>query len=195
MAETITSVVVPANLTGAAYILRSTEYSALIFGVAAFPGYWLATATVDRIGRKPIQMAGFIFMGICFMLLWFFPYIEAPAYVLQFLAVYGISYFFIEFGPNVTTFINPPEVFPASIRGMGTGISSSAGKIGAFSGTFANFIILGILGESKLFGILSIVSLAGFILTLLTLPETKQKVLEEVSSDFRLNGGYELQSK
>ena len=33
-----------------------------------------------------------------------------------FLLVYGISYFFTEFGPNSTTFVYPAEIFPVKGR-------------------------------------------------------------------------------
>ncbi len=44
--------------------------------------------------------------------------------VLPFLAVYGISYFFAGFGPNMTTFVLPGELYPASVRATGHGISA-----------------------------------------------------------------------
>ena len=36
--------------------------------------------------------------------------------VVPFLLVYGVSYFFTEFGPNMTTFVMPSEVFPVTMR-------------------------------------------------------------------------------
>jgi MFS transporter, PHS family, inorganic phosphate transporter len=53
-----------------------------------------------------------------------------------FLILYGISYFFTEFGPNMTTFIYPAELFPTEVRTTGHGISAGAGKLGAFIGAF-----------------------------------------------------------
>ena len=43
--------------------------------------------------------------------------------VVPFLLVFGLSYFFIEFGPNMTTFVLPSEVFPVSMRTTGHGIA------------------------------------------------------------------------
>jgi MFS transporter, PHS family, inorganic phosphate transporter len=56
--------------------------------------------------------------------------------VMPFLIAYGISYFFTEFGPNVTTFVLPGELFPVSVRATGHGISAGIGKFGAFLGVF-----------------------------------------------------------
>ncbi len=177
--------IIPASLPPLEHITRTTEYSALIFGIAAFPGYWIATFTIDRIGRKPIQMTGFLAMAITFATLGIFTQLTSVRYVSEFLVVYGLSYFFIEFGPNVTTFIYPPEVFPVTTRGFGTGLSAGGGKTGAFIGTFANVFIIAALGENRLFLVLAGFSALGALLTLLLLPEPKRKSLEESSGENR----------
>ncbi len=183
MSSTMLGFLVPSAITGVHHLIMTTEYTALIFGVAAFPGYWLATFTIDRIGRKPIQMAGFLAMAISFGLLGLLPGIMSATAVGEFLALYGISYFFIEFGPNVTTFIYPPEVYPVSVRGLGAGASAAGGKIGAFLGTLLNLAIIATVGEGGLFLLLALFSVAGLVLTMVLLPETKLRPLEESSME------------
>jgi PHS family inorganic phosphate transporter-like MFS transporter len=183
MSSEMLSFLVPASVKGIAHVIRTTELTALIFGVAAFPGYWLATFTMDRIGRKPIQVAGFAMMALSFGILGVFTFLTTSAYILQFMILYGISYFFIEFGPNVTTFVVPPEVFPISARGTGSGIAASGGKIGAFVGTFLNVFITSQFHLSGLFIVLSILSVIGLVITIILLPEPKGKTLEESSRD------------
>ena len=80
MSSQMTSALVPSSITGLAHLIRSTEYSALIFGVAALPGYWLATFTMDRIGRKTIQLTGFSMMALSFGILALFPQLLAGCY-------------------------------------------------------------------------------------------------------------------
>jgi hypothetical protein len=36
------------------------------------------------------------------------------------------------FGPNVTTFVYPAEIFPVMVRTTGHGIAAAVGKVGAF---------------------------------------------------------------
>jgi hypothetical protein len=48
--------------------------------------------------------------------------------------IYGLTFFFSNFGPNATTYIVPGEVFPTEIRATCHGISSAAGKLGAIVG-------------------------------------------------------------
>ncbi len=190
MSSSMLSVLVPSSVTGLHHLIRTTEYSALIFGVAAFPGYWIATFTIDRIGRKLIQSIGFAAMAVSFGILGIFHQLLSASYVAQFLTVYGISYFFIEFGPNVTTFIYPPEVFPTKVRGFGSGASAAGGKTGAFIGTFLNAIILASsIGESGLFLILALLSVIGLIFTVVLLPEPKRIDLDEISGENSLLSG------
>lgn len=186
MSQNIAGVLIPSSVTGLAKIKTSTFYTLLIFALAAFPGYWIATFTIDRIGRKPIQTIGFLFMAATFFTLGLAPYIQSAAYAAEFLVIYGMSYFFIEFGPNVTTFIYPPEVFPTSLRGLGTGASAAGGKTGAFIGTFLDLFIIAAFGYSGLFLLLAMFAVLGLILTVVLLPEPKGMNLEESSGDNRL---------
>jgi PHS family inorganic phosphate transporter-like MFS transporter len=183
MSNTMLGALVPSTVTGLHHLIMTTTYSAIIFGVAAFPGYWIATFTIDKIGRKTIQMIGFAVMAVSFGILGMFHQLLSASYVVQFLALYGISYFFIEFGPNVTTFIYPPEVFPTKVRGFGSGASAAGGKIGAFVGTLLNVAIIGTISESGLFVVLAGLSLMGLMLTVFLLPEPKRLDLEDSSGE------------
>jgi MFS transporter, PHS family, inorganic phosphate transporter len=45
--------------------------------------------------------------------------------------LYCLANFFQNFGPNVTTFVVPGEVFPTRYRSTGHGLSAACGKLGA----------------------------------------------------------------
>lgn len=180
------STLLPSGLTHLQGLIQKTEYKTLIFGIGAVPGYWIATFTIDRIGRKTIQSVGFAMMAILFGILAFNPGFAAASYLATFLLIYGMSYFFVEFGPNTTTFIYPPEVYPVSVRGLGTGISAAGGKIGAFIGTSVDaFLFAEAGGIGKVMAVSTVLSIIGLLLTVLLLPETKQKDLEESSQESR----------
>ena len=89
---------------------------------------------------------------------------------LPFLLVYGLSYFFTEFGPNMTTFVMPSELFPVSVRATGHGISAGIGKFGAFIGVFLFPILQTSLGLRGTLLLTAGVSVLGLALTLV-LPE------------------------
>ncbi len=71
-----------------------------IFAAAALPGYLLGIARIDRIGHRRLQLAGFAMMAACFAVIAIVPGMTTA--VLPFVLVYGLSYFFTEFGPNMT---------------------------------------------------------------------------------------------
>ncbi|GJR86987.1 probable inorganic phosphate transporter 1-9 [Tanacetum coccineum] len=52
-----------------------------------------------------------------------------------FIVLYGLAFFFCNFGPNTTTFIVPAELFPARFRATCHGIAGAFGKVGAIVGT------------------------------------------------------------
>ncbi|BBJ27473.1 MFS transporter [Athalassotoga saccharophila] len=182
--NTISTPLVLNSISSSMSLEMKTLYTLLIFLVFAVPGYILAIALIDKIGRKPIQLVGFAIMGVSFLLIGLIPDIEKQ--VGLFFAVYGISYLFTEFGPNTTTFVLPSELFPTEYRTTGHGISAGIGKVGAFVGTFLFPIVLSAVGFNATFVIISIVSFAG-ILTTLFLKEPKGESLESISDVVKLN--------
>jgi len=149
-----------------------------IFAVAAVPGYILAIAKMDRIGHRRLQLIGFVLMGVCFAVISLVP--GMTTMVVPFLMVYGVSYFFTEFGPNVTTFVLPGELFPTSVRATGHGISAGIGKFGAFIGVFLFPVLQSSLGLRGTLLLTAGVSVLGALLTLV-LPEPAGLSLEEIS--------------
>jgi MFS family permease len=151
-----------------------------IFAVAAVPGYVLAIARMDRFGHRRLQLTGFVMMGVCFAVISLVPGMTTA--VIPFLIAYGISYFFTEFGPNVTTFVLPGELFPTAVRATGHGISAGIGKLGAFIGVFLFPVLQHSLGLRGTLLLTAGVSVLGALLTLV-LPEPAGRSLEEISGE------------
>jgi MFS transporter, PHS family, inorganic phosphate transporter len=151
-----------------------------IFAIAAVPGYALAVWRMDRIGHRRLQLVGFIMMGACFAVIGLVPGMTTA--VLPFLLAYGISYFFTEFGPNVTTFVLPGELFPTRFRATGHGISAGIGKLGAFIGVFLFPVLQHSLGLRGTLLLTAGISVLGALLTLV-LPEPAGRTLEEISGE------------
>jgi PHS family inorganic phosphate transporter-like MFS transporter len=144
---------------GAKLLPESLALALIVFTVAAVPGYYLACAFMDRIGHKMLQLIGFAFI-----------------------VLFGLSYFFAEFGPNTTTFVLSAELYPTSARSTGHGISAGLAKVGAFIGVYLFPVIKGHLGVAGALKISAAFSLVGILLTLL-LPETKQRSLDDLSDE------------
>jgi PHS family inorganic phosphate transporter-like MFS transporter len=150
-----------------------------IFAVAAVPGYVLAIATLDRIGHRRLQLTGFAVMALCFLIIAAVP--GMTTMVVPFLLVYGVSYFFTELGPNMTTFVMPSELYPVSMRATGHGISAGVGKLGAFIGVFLFPLLQTSLGLRGTLLLTAGVAVLGFALTLV-LPEPAGRSLEDMTA-------------
>jgi MFS transporter, PHS family, inorganic phosphate transporter len=150
-----------------------------IFTVAAVPGYLLGIARMDRVGHRRLQLLGFAVMAACFAVIGLVP--GMTTVVAPFLVVYGVSYFFTEFGPNMTTFVMPSELFPVSMRATGHGISAGIGKFGAFIGVFLFPVLNSSLGLRGTLLLTAGASVLGWALTLV-LPEPSGRSLEELGA-------------
>jgi PHS family inorganic phosphate transporter-like MFS transporter len=180
--NTISTPEILALLNPAASLLHNTLIQLAIFGVFAVPGYVVAIALLDRAGRKKIQLLGFGMMALMFLLIGIVPGVSQAA--VPFILLYGVSYFFTEFGPNTTTFIYPAEIFPVEVRTTGHGIAAGTGKLGAFAGAFLFPHLLasslGIRGAEIVAGV---AAAAGLLLTAVLLPEPKGKTLEQLTDE------------
>jgi MFS transporter, PHS family, inorganic phosphate transporter len=177
-----------------ASLLENTLLQLAIFAVFAIPGYIVAILLLDKTGRRSIQILGFGLMALMFLLIGLIP--PVAKHVLPFVLLYGVSYFFTQFGPNTTTFIYPAELFPVDVRTTGHGISAGAGKLGAFAGAFLFPDFLAVtLGLNRAMLIAGIVAAAGMLLTIATLPETKGLSLEQIEEQAYAPGPVRLRAE
>jgi MFS family permease len=148
-----------------------------IFVVFAVPGYVLAVWKMDRVGHRRLQVIGFTVMALSFFTLSAFAGLTTT--VAPFLGIFGLSYFFTEFGPNTTTFVLPSEVFPVEMRTTGHGIAAGIGKLGAFVGVFLVPTLDTRYGLRTMLVIAGCAAVAGFGLSFL-LPEPARQSLDEI---------------
>ena len=94
------------------------------------------------------------------------------------LVLYGLTFFFSNFGPNSTTFILPAETYPANIRATLNGFSAACGKAGATLGSSTFKIFSKAYGLPLTMGACAIVSFAGLLLTFLFVEDRRGKGME-----------------
>ncbi|KAI0584556.1 Inorganic phosphate transporter 1-6 /Pi cotransporter [Pyrenophora tritici-repentis] len=176
-----------ANLHDKLYNLAAGN--AILVCAGAIPGYWLAVATIDTIGRKPLQLIGFTILTILFVI-WGFAYKHLSSHAM--LAIYVLIQLFFNWGPNSTTFIVPGECFPTRYRSTSHGISAGSGKIGSIIAQGAISPLRTRGHPTKLnpspwlnhvMQIFSAFMFAGIFTTLL-IPETKRRTLEDLAQDW-----------
>lgn len=168
-------------------LYNSAAGNLILICAGALPGFWFSIATIDIIGRKTIQMMGFVVLTILFCIIGF-AYHKIGDHGL--LGLYILCQFFSNFGPNTTVGIVPGESFPTRYRSTAHGISAASGKIGAILAQTALGTLINhncdIKGKAKgcwlphVMQIFALFMLLGCFTTLL-IPETKRMTLEEIS--------------
>ncbi|XP_007018685.2 PREDICTED: probable inorganic phosphate transporter 1-9 [Theobroma cacao] len=124
------------GLNGYELAFKVARFQAILAICSTIPGYWVTVNFIDRIGRVKIQMIGFFFMAMVYFAIGIpYKYYWSENIGVGFMALYALSFFFSNFGPNTTTFIVPAELFPAGFRSTCHGISGAVGKVGAIIGT------------------------------------------------------------
>lgn len=150
------------------------------------PGYWVTVAFVDKWGRKPIQIMGFVVLTVLFVVMGaaFNPLKEHS--IPAFIVLFTLLQFFQNFGPNTTTFIVPGEVFPTRYRSTGHGISAASGKLGAIVAQVGFSKLKDIGGPNAFVGQLLLIFAAWMFiggLFSIFIPETKGLSLEELANE------------
>ncbi|KAK9906884.1 hypothetical protein WJX75_009747 [Coccomyxa subellipsoidea] len=159
-----------------ASILTTLEWT-LLNSAVSLVGYYFSAFTVDKLwmGRVRLQSMGFLMVFILFLICGA-AYDPLVAHAIKwFQALYFLSSFFGQFGPNATTWLLPGEVFPTDIRATCHGISAATGKVGA--------LVAGIwfayLSNSAKFYVAAFFNLAGLILTVAFVPNIMTLDLRE----------------
>ncbi|KAK2807233.1 hypothetical protein FQN50_005520 [Emmonsiellopsis sp. PD_5] len=127
-------------------------------------------------GRKWMQMIGFAMDFIFFIVPAFnFEYYTSPAHIRAFQAMYFLSSFFNQFGPNAVTFLVAAEVFPTPIRATAHGFAAAIGKLGALTAA----VMYNYIDTQTKFYVVPWFGLAGMVLTWIWLPDTTGLDLKE----------------
>ncbi|CAO3598671.1 unnamed protein product [Absidia cylindrospora] len=164
----------------------------IITCLGSVPGYYLTVFTIEKLGRRKIQIMGFTMTTILFVILATAYYPLRDNAIAAFITVFTLAQLFMNFGANATTFIIPGEVFPSKVRASAHGISAASGKAGAILAAFAFNVVVEIgdtyPGEHaflpQTLGIFAAVMFLGLIVTLLWIPESKGMDLDEFEEDY-----------
>lgn len=164
--------------------------SLIAVGVVNVLATFIAIAFVDRLGRRPLLMAGMTGMLVGLLgLSVSFLYEATPddthsivgslsiIWMVVFIASFAFS-----LGPVVWTVIS--EVFPTHVRAKGMSVATAVNWGAAFVLTLLFPDLLDWIGSSATFALLAAFTVAGLWWTWRNVPETRGKSLEDVTALF-----------
>jgi Sugar (and other) transporter len=127
-------------------------------------------------GRKHMMTVGFLLDFVLFIVPGFhYHYYTEKNHIKAFQAMYFLSSFFNQFGPNSVTFIAAAEVYPTAVRATAHGFSAACGKLGALTAA----ILYNYISTQTKFYVVPWFGLAGMLLTIVFLPDTTGLDLKE----------------
>ena len=123
-----------------------------------------------------MMTVGFLLDFVLFVVPAFhYNYYTSPDHIHAFQAMYFLSSFFNQFGPNSITFIAAAEVYPTAVRATAHGFSAACGKLGALTAA----VVYNYISTQEKFHFVPWFGLAGVILTIVFLPDTTGLDLKE----------------
>lgn len=152
-----------AAVGGMPHLLRSVELTGWI-NCFVLLGFVLGLFLVQHVRHLHLQAEGFLFSAAGLLLLGVAHHYRLPVWIA--LAGFMLFKFFLNVGPNLTTFMLPSELYPAAERGLGNGLASAMGKVGSISSVFAVPFLLRHGGMEWVVGVNLAVLLLGAAVTM-----------------------------
>jgi MFS family permease len=147
-------------------------------------GFALAILLIDRVGRMPLQIGGFLAMAVGLGILALAGTGGRQNVPLVF-AGFILFNTLMNAGPNTTTYVLPSEVFPTRLRATAHGLASASGKLGAALGIFFLPVLQAALGLGPTLLVVASAAVLGAAVTWLTTVETAGRPLEDFEAEVR----------
>jgi MFS transporter, SP family, xylose:H+ symportor len=166
----------------AGYGVNDILFNIVITGAINLVCTLIAIATVDRVGRRPLMLAGFAGTGLIHLLLGLAYRSGLTGAFVLVLTLAAIACYAMSLAPVVWVLI--AEIFPNRIRGAAVSLAVSALWIACFILTFTFPPLNRTLGPAGTFWLYGGICLAGSAFIYRWIPETKNKTLEQIEADF-----------
>lgn len=173
------------------HLLQQTSIHTLLLTMMAVPGYIVASNVISSartlnnnrntkmmfqcdIARTPkyVMLQGFLMMTFLYLVIGTMWNIllsnKQSSYIL--IVMYGLTFFFSNYGPNTSTFILPSLIYSKRCRSSLNGVSAACGKLGAFIGAMFFDVIVQKYGNETAMIMCSAISFISFIITIIFVP-------------------------
>jgi len=155
-------------------ITRSFAYSISIYA-AMIPGYYSAAYFNDRVGRRATIVSYLVLGGVAAVGL------AKAASNLQIIFA-GVCLSFFMNGVYAGVYAYTSEIFPTRIRTTGVGLASAVGRLGAISAPILVGAIFPRFGFAGVFGVTTLVLLAGAMVVVIFGVRTDGRSLEAIAA-------------
>jgi MFS family permease len=135
------------------------------------PGFLLGLALINKVNGARLQTIGFLLSGVSLLILLF----AYQGHWMKWISIGAFMCFelFLNMGPHLMTYVLPTKVYPVEDRGLGVGIATAIGKIGAVLGVFFIPILLKAGGSVLVLWVSIGVMFLGALITFLFSPSRK----------------------
>ncbi|MEM0176056.1 MAG: MFS transporter [Metallosphaera sp.] len=169
--------------------INSGVFQLLIEGAFTVPGGIIALSLIDRVGRRPLQVIGFVGMALSLLSFSLYKNMAGLAFspMIAF-ALYGLQNLASQAGPGSVSAsgILGVELAPTKVRGTIQSLTVASGRIGATLTSFVFPSLFHQYGEAFAIYFLAGIAAIAAILTFAVIPETKGKSLENSSREIDL---------
>ena len=148
------------------------------------PGGIMALILIDRWGRKPLQILGFLGMASSLIVFNYFQK-ETIIFPVIGLMLYGLENFMQQAGPGSVSAsgVLGIELAPTKVRGIIQSFTVASGRIGAAISAVVFPSIFHAFGESFAMYFLASIALVAAAVTIFGVPETKRQSLEDSANE------------
>lgn len=128
------------------------------------PGFILGLWLIARKMYLPrIQTYGFLLSAVAMIILGLSYHFKWPHWIS--IGAFMAFELFLNMGPHLITYVLPPVIYPVEIRGQGSGLAASIGKIGAVLAVFFIPFLLKVGGAITVLAVSAAVMLIGGLVT------------------------------
>ncbi|MHC9533124.1 MFS transporter [Dellaglioa sp. BT-FLS60] len=152
-------------------LVHSFSY-VMIMTLAQLPGYFSAAWLIEKLGRKLVLISYLLGTAL-------FAFLFGNAVSVFSLVTYGALLSFFNLGAWGVMYAYTPEQYPSVIRGTGTGMAASFGRIGGIIGPLlVGYLISNHVTVGHIFTLFCIAIVIGVIAVFWLGDETKGKILD-----------------
>lgn len=178
----------PTMLKNVGWTSQNAVFGSILIGVVSVVSCWIGLTIVDRVGRRPLLLAGLAGTGCSLLALaivyWVAPTEELWASGLM-LALMGLFMVFQQSSVSVATWLLVSELIPSAIRGIGMGIAGLSLWLMNFVVAMTFPPLLEAVGGARTFLVFAVLCVLAFVFVFRVIPETKNKSLPEIETQFQ----------